>query len=225
MVLMMLSSSMSQRAISDACRINVKTVARKLVFLGQECRKKLNSNQDSCAAEVQFDELQTIQHTKLKPVSVAMAVSKNTRKILGFQVSSMPATGHLAEKSRKKYGPRADNRKKGLQTLFRDLSSYLGPNIYFSSDECTYYAPVVKRYFPQARYRQFKGEKSANTGQGELKKTRHDPLFTINHTFAMLRANINRLIRKTWCTTKKMSALADHLAIYAWVHNHKLTPA
>ena len=163
-----------------------------------------------------------MRYTKLKPISVAMAVSKTTRKILGFQVSSMPATGLLAKKSRKKYGPRADNRLKGMQALFRHLSSYLGPDIYFSSDECTYYAPVVSRYFPQARYRQFKGEKSANTGQGELKKTRHDPLFTINHTFAMLRYRINRLVRKTWCTTKKISALADHLAIYAWHHNSKL---
>ena len=55
-----------------------------------------------------------------------------------------------------------------LKTVARKLQ-YLGPDIYFSSDECTYYAPVVKRYFPQARHRQFKGEKSANTGQGELK--------------------------------------------------------
>ena len=224
-VMMMLSSGVSMRRIRILLNINLKTVARKLQYLGEESRKKCRSYQDDTVTELQFDELQTIEHTKLKPVSVAMAVSKGTRKILGFQVSSMPATGHLAEKSRKKYGRRADNRIKGMRALFRNLSSYLGPDIYFSSDECTYYAPVVKRYFPQARYRQFKGEKSANTGQGELKKTRHDPLFTINHTFAMLRANINRLIRKTWCTTKKISALADHLAIYAWVHNHKLTPA
>jgi hypothetical protein len=57
------------------------------------------------------------------------------------------------------------------------------------------------------------------TGQGELKKTTHDPLFAINHTLAMLRANINRLIRRTWCTTKKPERLIDHLWIYIRYHN------
>ena len=68
-------------------------------------------------------------------------------------------------------------------------------------------------------YNQFKGEKSTVSGQGELKKVAKDPLFSINHTFAMLRANVNRLIRKTWCTTKKMARLIDHLSIYVWMHN------
>ena len=90
------------------------------------------------------------------------------------------------------------------------------------SDECTFYGPAVQRYFPQAVYHQFKGEKSSVAGQGELKKTVMDPLFSINHTFAMLRANINRLVRKTWCTTKKISRLIDHLTIYAYVHNTML---
>ena len=83
---------------------------------------------------------------------------------------------------------------------------------------------LVKMYFPKAKYDQFKGQKAAVAGQGELKKIKRDPLFYINHTFAMLRANINRLVRKTWCTTKKVSRLIDHLSIYSYVHNHKLTP-
>jgi hypothetical protein len=38
----------------------------------------------------------------------------------------------------------------------------------------------------------------------------------------MHRARINRLIRKTWCTTKKLDRLADHIAIYADFHNEYL---
>jgi len=47
-----------------------------------------------------------------------------------------------------------------------------------------------------------------------IKKVGIDPLFGINHTLAMLRANISRLVRKTWCTTKKINQLANQLAIY-----------
>ena len=79
--------------------------------------------------------------------------------------------------------------------------------------------------FPKADYKCHIGLKSAIAGQGELKKAWRDPLFAINHTFAMLRANINRLIRRTWCSTKKIPCLEDHLALYAWVHNSKLQPA
>jgi hypothetical protein len=172
---------------------------------------------------IQFDELQTIEHTKCKPLSIAMAVSVSDRKILGFQVSKMPATGHLAKRSRKKYGVRPDHRRRGLVSLFKPLHKRLPPTIQIRSDECPYYLPVVNRYFPSATYRQFKGRKSAVHGQGELKKGVRDPLFAINHTFAMLRANISRLIRKTWCTTKKISRLIDHLTLYIWLHNEKLT--
>ena len=36
---------------------------------------------------------------------------------------------------------------------------------------------------------------------------------------------MNRLFRRTWCTTKLPSRLADHLAIYAVFHNKMLAGA
>ncbi len=46
----------------------------------------------------------------------------------------------------------------------------------------------------------------------------------LNHTCAMLRANINRLIRRSWSTTKNAENLAHHLTIYVNYHNECLTP-
>ena len=60
------------------------------------------------------------------------------------------------------------------------------------------------------------------TAQGELKRTGYDPLFNINHTLAMVRDNIKRLARKTWCTTKRADALDDVIAIYIHFHNTTL---
>ena len=221
----LLSSNVSIRRTAMLLKIDRKTVARKLEFCGKKIRKEISKNPIDYEhiIEVQFDELHTVEHSKCKPVSVAMAVSEDKRKILGFTVSIMPATGHLAKISRDKYGNRRDDRIKGLHQLFKDLSSILNQNVEFKSDECTYYKPVLKQHFPKSKYEQFKGEKSAISAQGELKKVVRDPLFSINHTFAMLRANINRLIRKTWCTTKKIERLVDHLSIYMWVHNTMLT--
>ena len=207
-------------------RVNPKTIAKKLAFLGMVCRKKMAEEMAAYGpvTTIQFDELQTFEHTKCKPLSVAMAVSKKERKILGFAVSIMPATGHLSAISRKKYGKRPDNRRQGMRALFEHLATHLSPKIAIASDECTYYAPIVRQFFPQANYVQYKGKKGCVTGHGELKKTRFDPIFSINHTFAMLRGSISRLIRRTWCTTKKISALEDHISIYAWYHNNIATP-
>ena len=38
----------------------------------------------------------------------------------------------------------------------------------------------------------------------------------------MMRANINRLFRKTWCTTKKPERLIDHIELYVQYHNEVL---
>ena len=135
----------------------------------------------------------------------------------------MVQIGHLAAISRKKYGRRPDHRRRGLKCLFNTISKTLSEHPTLYSDEHPYYKPMVKQWFPHARYHQSKGVKSAITGQGELKKQRRDPLFYINHTLAMCRANINRLVRKTWGTTKDPARLLDHLAIYMSVHNSMLT--
>ncbi|MFK7856606.1 MAG: hypothetical protein AB8B79_20995, partial [Granulosicoccus sp.] len=39
-------------------------------------------------------------------------------------------------------------------------------------------------------------------------------LFSVNHSFANIRAKVNRLNRRTWCTTKLPERLADHIDIY-----------
>ena len=221
----MLSSCMSMRRTALTLNIHPITVARKLEYLAQQFRQHQASifADSNITTAIQVDELQTIEHTKCKPLSVALAVSEKTRKILGFCVSEMPATGHLAKISRKKYGPRSDNRVSGMNELFSQLKLHLPANIHIKSDECSFYKKVVTQHFPAASYEQYPGKKSTVAGQGELKRVWRDPLFYINHTFAMLRANINRLVRKTWCTTKKVSRLIDHLMVYVWMHNMKLT--
>ena len=66
--------------------------------------------------------------------------------------------------------------------------------------------------------------RGALTGQGESKRKGFDPLWGINHTLAMMRDNIKRLTRKTWCTTKLPESLDDVIAIYVAYHNSKLVP-
>ena len=221
---LLLNSGVSQRRAAKLLHINRTTVSKKLQFLGAAARLELRTfNQRSSKVEVmEFDDLETFEHTKCKPLSVTLAVDSLTRRILGFSVSQMPAKGHLSKISIKKYGIRKDYRTQGRRSLFKKIKPYLQNDSVIKSDSNPHYAQDVREIFPNSRYETFLGQRGSITGQGELKKIRFDPLFSLNHTCAMLRANINRLFRKTWCTTKRPDRLSDHLAIYANYHNHNL---
>lgn len=223
-VFRLLAAAVSLREAARVTRLNRKTVVRKFLFLAARAKHKMESLQKDFppAIEVQFDDLETFEITKCKPLSVSLMVETPSRRILGFEVSQMPASGHLAQISVKKYGPRADLRPQGRARLFSRMQGLVHPRAHIRTDSNPHYGSVVKKYFPEATHETVLGRKSAVTGQGELKKVAFDPIFSLNHTCAMLRAHLSRLIRKTWNTTKKRRCLVAHLWIYALVHNQRL---
>jgi hypothetical protein len=150
-------------------------------------------------------------------------VEPKTRKILSFQVSRMPAKGRLTHIALKKYGPRKDERPKGWNALMQTLKPYLTEKVIITSDENPHYPKYVFRHFPSATHITTPGGRGSISGQGELKKLKFDPLFSLNHTCAMLRANLNRLFRRTWCVTKTPQGLMDHISLYIPYHNAYLT--
>jgi transposase-like protein len=222
-------SGVSQRRLARVLRVDRKTIARRIRFLAEEARRALPETRagyvSSPLTQVQFDDLETSIHTKCKPISVTLAVDPKTRKILDFQVSQMPAKGPLARISRRKYGKRADHRPQGWLRLMHNLKSYVKATATFVSDENPHYPPYLKQHFPAAKHERVPGGRGAITGYGELKKLKFDPLFSLNHTCAMLRANMNRLFRRTWCTSKTPQGLIDHLSLYVLYHNTQLTQA
>ena len=224
LVAQLLSSGVSQRRIALLLRITRVTVARKLAYLAKHAEKSHEEWLQTLpkVTEAQFDDLITIEHTKCKPLAISLAVEAGTRRILGFEVSSIPASGLLASLARRKYGPRKNERPFALQRLFEKIGKALDPRVCFRSDEDPAYPPLVRRHFPGAAHYRHPGGRGCIRGQGELKKLAFDPLFSLNHTCAMLRANVNRLFRRTWCTTKKAERLAQHLAVYVEFHNTSL---
>ena len=220
----LLASGNSLRRIALMKRLNRKTLAKKLIFLGEICLYLL-SQSTAAGKEVknmQFDDLESFIHTKLLPASVTLAVEKFTRRILGFRVSTIPAKGLNAKKSRMKYGPRKDKTHEARVSLFTELGPRIAHDAVIESDMNPRYPADVAACLPGREHKTYKGRAARPYGLGELKYGFKDPLFSLNHTCAMLRANINRLYRKTWCTTKKMESLNYHIAIYSIYHNWKL---
>ena len=221
----LLCSGVSQRRAARILRIHRTTVVRKFLFLALEATYELRAGniRKPKSKIVEFDDLETFEKTKCKPLSVTIAVESKSRRILAFSISRMGAKGPLAEKARAKYGPRSDERRFGRRQMFKELKPLLHEDLTLISDSNPHYPEDVKRFFPHARHKTVMGKRGSSGGQGELKKTKFDPIFSLNHTCAMLRANINRLFRKTWCTTKRADRLFAHLTLYAAYHNQHLS--
>ena len=224
-LLKLLASGNSLRRSAIILGVHRTTIERKLPFLAKKCRRW---NQNSLLKlkgrihNIQIDDLITKENSKLKPLSVSICVDENRRRILAVEVSQIPSFGHLSKLAIKKYGERKDKHFEGLTRLFQTITPIVSEEVLVKSDEHQRYPGFISAYLPKAKHLTFKSERGCVAGQGELKKVQFDPLFIVNHTCALLRANVNRLIRKTWCTTKDPQRLKDHLDVFVYFYNEVL---
>ena len=86
-----------------------------------ECNMRIKNHSMPKCRVIEFDDMETFEHSKCKPISITLAVQKRTRRILGIEVSRMPAKGKLVDKAHRLYGPRIDERREGRERLFRTL--------------------------------------------------------------------------------------------------------
>ena len=147
-----------------------------------------------------------------------------TRCIIGFGVAQIPASGQIAKRSVEKYGKRRNRSGAMRKRVLKSVGNVVSPSALITSDEHPRYAAEIKKAYPNMVHTQHRSVRGSLTGQGELKRNGFDPLFNINHTLAMMRDNIKRLTRRTWCTTKVANSLGDVIAIYQHYHNATLIP-
>ena len=223
-VLRDLSSGVSQRQTAHNLAIHPRTVARKLKRLGEGARLENRRLSASCPRvdELIFDEMETFEHTKMKPLSIGVVVTKS-RRIVAAEVAQMPAKGLLAAKSRKKYGYRADLRPQMLRNILKQANSAATHFAESKSDQNPRYPSAVSQYMPGATHTTFKGRRGCVVGQGELKAIGFDPLFSLNHSCAMYRDHLKTLTRRTWCTVKVPERLQDLIDLYTYSHNWNLS--
>ncbi len=216
-----LCSGVSQRRAAYIFSVVPRTIARRVKKFGEVCEKNLTKYREQRAKvnAVEFDELESFIHTKLKPVTIPIAVEKKTRKVLAISIGNIGAKGHLKQISIQKYGRRPSERLSALKSMAKDLKACIAPKARIGSDKCPLYPKLVRDCFPEAHHFTCKGSRGAVVGLGELKKTVFDPIFTLNHTYAMFRDNLKTLSRQTWATAKRKDRLLHLLHIYAWFHN------
>jgi transposase-like protein len=223
-VFRLLCKGVSQRACALIVDVRPPAIATRVNRFALVSKKnmQITNSREKKSHSILIDEMESFEHTKCKPLTIPIAVEDKTRRILALDVGQIAAKGHLAAISRKKYGYRKCERERVLTNVFSEITSYCAKDVVIKSDLSCHYPAKIKKFFPHATHLSFKGRRGAVVGQGELKRGGFDPLFSLNHTYAMIRDNLKRLTRRTWCTTKRPNILVKLIYIYSWFHNLRL---
>jgi transposase-like protein len=223
-VFRLLCKGVSQRSCALIVGVQPPAIAIRIERFAAVAEKnlKITNSKAKKSQTILIDEMESFEHTKCKPLTIPIAVEDKTRRILALDVGKIAAKGHLAVISRKKYGHRKCERERVLNNVFKEITKYCEDDVVIKSDLSRHYPAKIKKFFPRATHLGFKGRRGAVVGQGELKRGGFDPLFSLNHTYAMIRDNLKRLTRKTWCTTKRPNNLIKLIYIYSWFHNLRL---
>ncbi len=208
-------STLTQRRMARVLRVSRTTVVRKFLFLALRARSAQEAwLRTQRFLHLEFDEMESFEHTRLKPVSVVLAVETGSRKIVDIQVGEMPYKGQLARLAFRKYGPRKDHRPQ----IRRRVLKRLGEATTLTTDEHPGYAPLIRSLLPGATHVAVPSASKTFRPQGS-RRNPDDPMFAINHVSAKLRADLSRLLRRVWVTTKRVERLQAHLDLYLAYHN------
>jgi transposase-like protein len=218
----LISSGVTFNRTAKILNCDYKTVYRKFLFLSDRA-KKVHDKQQFDIKELQIDEMESIEHTKLKPLTIALAVSDDY-KILGLKVGKIPAKGHLSEISIKKYGKRENQSELVLRETLSELKLKLkSQDFIVKSDAKLLYKRIIKDIFPGKTHETFisreNKEKKREMKYTNLEKRIHDPIFALNQRMAKCRDHVKRLTRRSWCTTKLPENLERHLYLYMAINN------
>jgi len=215
----MLCSGMTLRRTAKVAGIAKRTVERKFRWLATraaQAHKETLRNGNMDTSFIQFDDMESVEHTKLKPVMVTLAVRAKTGQIIDARVGSITCKHRKAD-SEHRYGKRSDDRTRVRREVLESVALCAKPGATVVTDGLRYYRKLITEIVPGATHKPYKS-------RGRRNERGFDPLFRLNHTCAKLRADIARLRRKTWCISKLASRLQDHLYLYiAWQNGYSIT--
>ena len=233
----LLSSGVTLRRCAEVLNIARVTVVRKFTWLARRARKshaEFLASGKANSTYIQFDEMETFAGNKMKPLSIALAVRAKTGQIIAARVGAMNCHGKLAPLAQSLYGMRVDTRDRARKHVLKMAGAITRPPakdstkpkpiLTIATDGNSVYGPLIKKVLPNAEHQVHVGGRNKKKLQqqqppGKKHQRPFDPLFTLNHICARIRADLSRMARRTWATTKRMWALQYHLDIYLAYNN------
>ena len=200
---------MSLRGIARTLGVNYKTVVRyfrELAAEAHKANKKRIAEGGFVTSFVQFDQLETYEHTRRKPVGIQVSVRCKTKEIISARVGYIPIRALTVSKaySREWNSKITDSRTKEMLIRTKAVLNKKGALI--SCDRENRQVNLLKQLCTEPHI-------TLAPSPAENK--------VIDRVFRRMRQDISRLGRKTLSTTKDISELQKHLDLYTDYHNMK----
>jgi len=210
--------------IVGCCRHTVERLHRRM---GEVCAEfhqhQLGKIGPRIDGVFQLDELETFETDRLvRPVTVPVLIEKHSYFVIHSEVAPMGPRGrlHAAAKRRKErdvalFGPRVNGSRRAVKATLEKLHSVMDSQAILSiqTDRKTSYRRLVHELFP--------GRLGSHVRESSRRRRDYgNVLFPINHTLAMMRDGISRLVRRSWGASKHRQRLGDHLSLWTVYRNY-----
>jgi hypothetical protein len=171
----------------------------------------------------QLDELETFETSRLtRPVTVPVLIERRSYFILMTRTAPMGPRGRLSsenlrrvEKDRLRFGRRVSGSPQAVDACLRLLEAMLAPdcNLHIQTDRKATYRSLIRR--------RFHGRLGSHVRESSRRRRDYsNVLFPINHTLAMLRDGVSRLVRRSWGVSKCRRRLQEHLDLWTAYRNY-----
>ncbi len=225
----LLVSKTTLRQIARVVGCKRRTVERRLELFANHARDFHRRELERAVlsgglgGSFQLDELETFEtDRRLMPVTVPVLIERRSYFVVHIETAPMGPRGGLspAKRKRREALERASGRRKNgsrqavrrsLEVL-RDLLP-LGDRLNIQTDRKSSYRTLVRQLF---------GDRLGSHVRESSKATRDygNVLFPINHTLAMMRDGVSRLVRRSWGASKVRRRLEQHLWIWLLYRNY-----
>ena len=200
---------MSLSGIARTLNIHRNTVV-KYFRENAELARKANEERlgnDLLTSYVQFDQLETYEHTKRKPVGIQISMRPKTNEVISAKVGYIPVRALTISKTYSQEWNRKAHKSLHIQNMIFETKKALKKSgATLSCDRARNQVKIVKDFCLEDHIKITPTEK-------RNKK--------IDMLFRRIRNDISRLNRKTICTTKNISQLQNHLDLWIDYHNVK----
>jgi transposase-like protein len=224
----LLASKVTHRQSARLLSCSRHTVEQRLRLLGPHCRRfherelERALEQGPLGGRFQLDELETFEgDRRLAPVTMAVLIESSSLFVLSAEAAPMAARGGLCERDRERKEERekeGGKRRSGSRAIVNRAFELLARAT--QARKLVHVRTDKKKSYRAALRRIFGGRVLHEDVDSTLPRTRENPLFPINHTLAMMRDGISRLVRRSWGASKKRGRLELHAWVWVAYRNY-----
>lgn len=215
-------SKVTLRQSARTLGVTRATVERRLDRYGLHARRFHEARMEGkeLAGTFQLDEGESFEENRReKPLTLPVLIERSSRFLVHVEVASLPSRPSAggskrrgapsSSSSSRRSGSRAAV-KRCFETLARHRSSTTRP--FVQTDRKTTYPSILREVFGKDVLH----ERTISTRKRDVT----NPLFAVNHTLAMLRDGLSRLVRRNWAHAKRAVRLERALWVYLLWRNY-----